>query len=141
MRPVILLLAAGTAWLCGCQSGTNQLTETAVAATVLDIQKGSPSEDLIALLGEPKQVTQIEHESGTIEVWSYELTRSQTSMVAYETQEIPFVNPLTGIQVMVSEPLYKAETTTVSDAIDVYLLEDHVIGWKVSREEDRNTGI
>ncbi|EDY82097.1 hypothetical protein VDG1235_1717 [Verrucomicrobiia bacterium DG1235] len=126
-----------SALLTACNTTESPSASNAAGDSVLDIAKGSSTEDLIALLGEPKTIKAYEGDPENVTIWIYETEKSQTDMVAYETQEIPYIDPITGEERMIEEPLYKAETKTRTQITQVYVVDEKVIGWKVDFEEKR----
>lgn len=58
-------------------------------------------------------------------------------MVGIDTEEIPYVDPITGIERTVTEAVYSPQTTTETRLISVFVVDDTVIGWKVETDVKR----
>lgn len=59
-------------------------------------------------------------------------------MVAYDSKEVAYVDPITGEMKMIVEPDYKPKTKTRTELIQVFIVTDTVLGWKVDRKEERS---
>lgn len=141
MRRISLIVALAVLLMSGIISGCSTTTSTVgakiPAASLLDISKGSPTEDLIALLGEPISIAPYEGDPERVQIWTYELKKSQIDMISMETQEVPYVDPFTGELTSIEEPVYIPQTTTYTDNIQVFIVDEKVLGWKVEQDERR----
>ena len=108
-----------------------------VSDAILDIGKGSSTADLVAAMGEPTSVEPYTLDPN-VEIWRYDLTRSRVDMVGVDTEEIPYIDPITGVERTVTEPVYRPQRTTQNKSIKVYVVAETVIGWKVDTDIDRS---
>lgn len=122
-------------FLTGCSTTGLGEGKNATGVT-LDVTKGSSTADLIAAMGEPISVESYEPDPN-VEIWNYDLTKSRTDMVGVDTEEIPYVDPITGVERTVTEAVYRPQTTTQSQLVKVFVVDDTVIGWKVETNVSR----
>ncbi|MDQ8187811.1 hypothetical protein [Pelagicoccus sp. SDUM812002] len=124
------------AFLTGCSTaGLGEGKE--VTGAILDVTKGSSTADLVAALGEPISIEPYEPDPN-VEIWTYDFTKSRVDMVGVDTQEIPYVDPITGIERTITEAVYRPQTTTEKRLVRVFVAKDTVIGWKEETDVDRD---
>lgn len=139
MKPCALCITLLAALLlAACETNQKTVGNNVPAAPLLDIRKDSPVEDLVALLGEPQSIEDYPADPQRVKIWIYQKEKSRTDMVAFETEEIPYVDPITGEERMIEEPLYKPQTKTSIQIIKVYVIDGKVVGWKIDNEEKRD---
>lgn len=132
---LLTLAFASSILITGCSTTRfNDGAETEISS--IDVAKGSSTADLVAAMGEPISVETYEPDPN-VEIWSYDLTKSRVDMVGVETEEIPYVHPITGIEQTITEAVYKPQTTTQTQLIKVFVVAETVIGWKVETNVER----
>lgn len=121
--------------LSGCQT-TESTSSKENSASLSDIQKGSSVEELVAALGEPTKVVPFEKDPEHLKILFFEIEKSKTDMTVLRTEEIPYVDPFTGAEKTMEESVLVPQTTTDLTTIQVFVLDDKVLGWKVDTKAD-----
>lgn len=105
--------------LSSCASIGGKAGKIVSAAALLDIEKGSPTEDLVALLGKPLSIEY--HDNGPVpmQVWYYAAEKSVTDELRYDNIAEPSIVRI-------------RKTTSV---VQVIIVENLVVGWKVDRAQ------
>lgn len=134
---------AAALFVAGCASpgasapGAPAAAPVAVAPAA-DLRKGMPGAELETLLGKPKEVRPFVVDGVTSEVWVFERRlQGKTRQVVVRMQEVPYVDPITGVMRMIQEPVHENETTTVIETIEVLMFSDVVAEWKRSLDSER----
>lgn len=122
--------------LAGCAT-TGSAGAAAAENGVIELRKGMATAELISMLGEPGAVDPYPSDPDLVEVWTYERTRSTTEMVSTGVNEVPFVDPITGEQRMILDPIFAPETITKSETIEILVTGETVLAWKVKEKERR----
>lgn len=94
--------------------------------------------ELKQLLGEPKQVRPFVVNEVASEVWVFERRiPGKTRQVVARMQEVPYVDPITGVMRMIQEPVHENETTTVIEITEVLMFSGVVAEWKRAFDAER----
>lgn len=140
--PVVSLAAA--LFVAGCASpGASVPTATGAAEPVAtavapELRKGMSGADLKVSWGEPKEVRPFVVDGVTSEVWVFERRiPGKTRQVVVRMQEVPYVDPITGVMRMIQEPVNENETTTVIETTEVLMFSGVVAEWKKSFDSER----
>lgn len=134
---LLLLLLAVPLVLSGCATTGKETSLDSARSLSSDVVRGSPTEDLIALLGEPQLIEPYEGDPERIQIWTYHITKTNTQFVGFNSKEVPWVDPITGELKMILEPDYQPKTTISTDTVRVYIIDDKVLGWIVDRKNRR----
>jgi len=119
----------------GCATTVRERSADSPHTLTGDVARGSPTEDLIALLGEPQSIEPFEGDPERIQIWTYHITKTDTNFVGFNSKEVPWVDPITGELKMILEPDYQPKTTIRTDTVRVYIMNDKVLSWKVDRKK------
>lgn len=122
----------------GCATTESNLGKEVDRPTEVIITKGMPAADLLAMLGEPKQIRPLDPPRDGFEVWVYSRQSTNVELKVTGTQEIPHVDPLTGMQTFIIDPIYNPESTTIKETTEFLIVNDQVADWKVERESKRD---
>lgn len=133
VRFVVLFAAVVT--LVGCSSVTSVPGKKVAAGPEIVIRNGMPASELLELLGEPREVRDIEAPREGFEVWVYYQVANSVEYEAIGTEEIPFFDPITGEYKPVMEPVYSPETSTLTVETQFLIADGFVAGW--SRQSDK----
>ena len=134
---------AATFWVAGCAStGASASGAKAAAAPVAaakaDVRKGMSGAELKKVWGEPKVVRPFVVDGVTSEVWVFERRLpGKTRQVVARMQEVPYVDPITGVMRMIQEPVQENETTTVIEITEVLMFSGVVAEWKKTFDSER----
>lgn len=114
----------------GCKTTGSASDQPTANAQAPNIMKGSSTDDLLAAMGAPLKIEQLEQPQG-VEVWHYEIEKSTTDLTPFKTVEVPYFDPITGVEKTLQEPVMVPQTTTSKTHIRVFVANDAVLGWKV----------
>ncbi len=121
-----LVLAIG-----GC--ATRDYTEAPKAANrPIILQKGMSADEVHDLLGEPISVRE---EANGIETWTYEDYRESTRLVQADTQEVPYIHPVSREATTRIEAVTKTRTDRITLTTDLRFYNGKLIGWEESTRE------
>ncbi len=132
-----LLLLTVPLVVSGCATTGRKTNVDPTHSLSRDVTRGSPTEDLIALLGEPQSIEPYDGDPERIQIWIYHITKTNTQFVGFNSKEVPWVDPITGELKMILEPEYQPKTTISTDTVQVYIINDKVLGWIVDRKKRR----
>ncbi len=141
--PAISLAAALLAAGCtspGAASAAKTAPEVAAVSNqpAPELRKGMTGVELKQLLGEPKQVRPFVVNEVASEVWVFERRiPGKTRQVVARMQEVPYVDPITGVMRMIQEPVHENETTTVIEITEVLMFSGVVAEWKRAFDAER----
>ncbi|MDQ8203895.1 hypothetical protein [Pelagicoccus sp. SDUM812003] len=133
LLPFILLASISTLILSGCS--TTQSSALSEVPTI-DLHKGSPVADLIELWGEPDSIEPLER-APEVSVWTYKKQRSVTELIGAESVEIPYIHPITGEEMTLEEPVFKPQTTTSTQIIKVFVVDEKILAWRVDSDSEQ----
>jgi hypothetical protein len=93
------------------------------------LAQGMTADQVRAALGQPINVRPMQTPGG--EIWVYRrMTAREMGLVPLKTEEIPYVDPFTGEQRMIQEPVYSQEVHTVEEELQLLLYEGKLMSWK-----------
>ena len=73
------------------------------------------------------------------EVWIYRRTAVVgVDLVPTGTEDVPYVDPLSGQTRMIQNPVYNQETRTVEEELQLLLYEGRLVSWKRGFREKRS---
>jgi hypothetical protein len=105
-------------------------------ASVNALQKGMKPDEVRALLGEPRDVSQRTGSAGPEETWSYRRRlREYTNQKVTGTSEFPYVDPITGQTRMILEPIYTLYTVTEYEELTLQWRNGELVEWSGRRVE------
>lgn len=96
------------------------------------IRIGMSSADVKEVMGDPAQSLPLESlgENGT--EWQYKLfLTAYVGAKPVEMVRTPYIDPITGEQREILDPIYRPEHKDVRRLLHIYFLEDEVVGWTV----------
>lgn len=114
----------------GCET-----TEVSRSNEPFVVEKGMSVEDLVEGLGEPDEVVPYGDQEGA-ELWVYLKERTDSNMVSTEMKEIPFIDPVTGVEGTQLQNVMSPEIT-ISRTKTVFLVVERIVAaWKVEEKAD-----
>jgi hypothetical protein len=125
----------------GCAtSATPDATREREAQTLASVlQKGMTPEEVRALLGEPVQVRPVQSPAGKAERWVYRRRGGQVvNLQQTSTQDVPFVDPITGETRTMAEPVYSHVTTTVIEETHLLWVNGRLETWETLRRGEHD---
>lgn len=122
--PLALALAA-------CSTTETSVGPEAEAANVV-IEKGMPVADLVAAIGEPDAVRQVDPPREGFAIWTYEKTQENVTLAATGTTETPYFNPITGVYTPIKDVTYSPQRERVEMVTEFLVGEGVVLSWKQS---------
>jgi hypothetical protein len=109
---------------------------TVSATTLDDLKKGMSTDELIARWGQPEARKPLPTSAGNGEVWTYQhVVGKYQRQVAAGTREVPYVDPITGLEGINREPVYSQENVEVVRTSELLIFQGHLLEWKVSQGE------
>ena len=87
-------------------------------------------------MGQPQRIEPDPRDPENLQVWIYIRERSQVDMRSMESVEVPYVNPITGEMKTILEPVYKPHTTTNTETLRIYVVNNQVLGWKADHKQE-----
>ena len=136
-RTTALLLTVGIALIAtGCQTTGDPTKAPRSSKEQIYLRKGMASEEIVALLGEPLDTKTSEDTLGEVETWLYEESRETITLVQADTREVPYVHPITGAEMMITEPVTKQKVDSIVVTTKLFIFEGKLIGWDVDTRED-----
>jgi hypothetical protein len=92
-----------------------------------------------AVWGEPAEVTPVASPDGSSERWLYrQPPRNVVEQKVTGTREVQYVDPITGAERMIPEPVYSNVTTTIVEEIHLLWFNGKLIKWTRQRHENRS---
>jgi hypothetical protein len=142
-RPVLtslhIIAAAGLCLLALPACSTTPSSAVEQKNPTRALRKGMTPAAVRAVMGEPVEVVPLPAPEGTSERWLYrQLPRNVVEQKVTGTQEIPYVDPITGQQRMIPEPVYSNVTTTIVEEIHLLWFNGELISWTTQRKENRS---
>ncbi len=132
----LLTAATGAA----ASATTDTTTDTAVAkAARPTLEVGMSAEQIVQLAGSPARVKKIKRAEINAEVWSYTFSKPVgTEMVATRTQDVPYVDPFTGVMKMLKEPVQSLQRTYLVETTELLMIDAKLAQAKRYRTVSRN---
>lgn len=101
------------------------------------LAKGMTADQVRAAIGQAINVRPMQTPGA--EIWVYRrMTAREVAMVPLKTQDVPYVDPVTGQQRMTQELVYSQEVRTVEEELQLLLYEGKLVSWKSRFLEARN---
>lgn len=132
-----LILGIFAISMSSCSSTSTAVGSEIPAAGPVIIEKGMPAADLIAALGEPDKVKQVDPPREGFEIWVYSQRRQDYDLKVTGYKETPYWNPITGVYTPIKDPVYNGELTTVTRETEFLIGEGVVLTWKDETKADR----
>ena len=131
--PGLALLAALLAACSSTPSAATARSDRAPAAGEPEawrsLAKDMTADQVRAALGQPFAVRPMQ--SPGAEIWVYRrMTARDVGMVPLKMEDIPYVDPFTGQQRMIQEPVYYQEVRTVEEELNLLLYQGKLVSWK-----------
>lgn len=128
---LLIVLAA----LTGCETTAPKAKEPPPEAFA--VKRGDSVLTLIEQMGEPEKKSTIEKSGSTGEIWTYQhKMRSKVRMVPSGTREVAFYDRQTEQTVMVTEPTFTQESSTLDQITEFLIMDGKVISWKQRVDDD-----
>lgn len=128
----LTVLAAG-----GCRTvnGAAPVRAALPAVTKPDaferIVQGMSADEVRNLVGRPHVVTPTQHGEVNAETWLYLRKLDEAvSPIPIGTREIPAINPITGQNIVIEEPILHDGFTTLYEDFSLLLVDGHVVAIK-----------
>ena len=131
----LVTLACGLALLGGCESTSTGVGKKLSQPEQVAITKGMDAEELLAALGEPISVEQVDAERPGIEIWTYAKENSQVQLVTTGMRETPYIDPISGVETTIKDPILSPMRTSVEEKTKFLVADGKVVSWKVERDE------
>jgi hypothetical protein len=123
----LVMIALG---LTGCSS-VPSAQEAAKEDPWLVLAKDMTAEQVRAALGPPIEVRPMKTSGG--EIWIYRQTRvTGVGLYPVKTQDIPSVNPRTGEEQTIPNPVYNQETRSVEEELQLLMFDGKLVTWNRS---------
>lgn len=101
----------------------------------LGLKKGMTATELRRAWGAPRTTTPMAAANVKAEVWTYHRIKDLgVRTVPTSMRAIPYQDPLTGTERLIQEPVYRQETISQVDVIELLLVEDRLVEWKRTRQ-------
>jgi hypothetical protein len=131
------VLGALLPWLSGCETPPTAGTGPAAPAQATtanpseSLQKGMTAAQVRACLGEPDEIKPLGGGELRSEVWVYRrFVSNVTRPVMVTTEEVPYINPITGQSTTIPEPVISHELISTSMLTELLMIEGRLFEWK-----------
>jgi hypothetical protein len=128
----LLLVSAG---LAGCASAPSQPKRQ---DPWLSLFKGMTVDQLRTTLGAPDEVRPMRATVQAGDVWTYQRTRTDVNLVAGRVENVPYIDPATGIERTVENPVYSQESRAVHEELRLLVFDGKLLEWRILRHTDRS---
>jgi len=143
-RVVICGFVLMVAILTGCASGPSVPGKGPGATTPsgrpdpwLSLTKDMTAAEVRTALGEPAEVRKMESPGGEIWVYQRKIVTG-VDMVPTRTQDVPYVDPITGQMRTVQEPVYSRETRTSEQVLYLLLFQGRLTSLRINSQAKRD---
>ncbi len=91
-------------------------------------------------IGEPQRIKKVDHEAGLAsEIWYYETTvQTGVHEEPLTTRDVPYIDPKTGIEKIIKEPVYSLVTDYVTETTALVMVDGHLTGSKRYRSRSQH---
>ena len=97
------------------------------------------SEQILQLVGKPSVVKNLKNAEVKAEVWLYRYDKLDgVKQVATSMQDVPYVDPITGILKMIQEPVYSQERTYLVETTELLVVDGKLTSSKRYRTTRRD---
>ena len=126
----ILGLALMALSVTGCSTASSSgAAPTGTPDPWQSLAKDMTADQVRAALGQPIEVRPMQ--SPGAEIWVYRrMTAENVGMVPMKTEDIPYVDPFTGQQRTIQEPVYSQEVRMIEEELQLLLYEGKLASWK-----------
>ena len=140
----VVVAAAAFLALAGCATAPDSPAKetTSAAAAKSDakpakkLRRGMKPAEVRAMLGEPTEVNPHTGSDRAEETWFYRRQVGEhTGQKVTGTQELPYVDPMTGDARTMMEPVYTTYTAKVIEELTLYWKNGELVDWKARRRE------
>ena len=135
---LLLASCASTSSSSSQTADSRSAQRTANVDPAAQLRQGMLPDQVRSLLGEPRETRPFPSEEGTAEVWIYERKDVAVRPTAATTQEVPYVDPLTGVMRTVQEPVYSQESVSVTRELQLLWFDGKLESWKSDERVDRH---
>lgn len=117
---------------------TGPLATSAAAPALAKLTKNLTTLQVLELLGRPATTKPFTAAGVDGEIWAYPFRGAgDTRQVPVTTQELPAINPLTGVMTTRTESVYQNQTVDVTDTLHLLIVDGRLIEWSVVRNEKK----
>lgn len=124
-------------FLAGCETPPD--TEMPNLKEPFVVKRGTPAEELVAVLGEPHIRHPVADYSVDAEIWVYNRTvGANSTMVMTGTERRVFWDPIRRQTYELELPVYQPEVTANLEVTEIMMLKDQVYSWErrtISKQE------
>jgi hypothetical protein len=92
--------------------------------------KGATADQVRAALGNPVEVRPMQQVPGHGEIWIYRRTKVATDMVVTRMENISSIDPFTGQQKTIANPVYSQVTRTIEEELQLLMFDGGLVNWK-----------
>ncbi|MBT5901821.1 MAG: hypothetical protein HOH58_06905 [Opitutaceae bacterium] len=122
--------------LTGCETTTKRSKTPPPAA--FTVKRGDSVMTLIEQMGEPDRKSSIEKSGATGAIWTYQdKMRSKIRMVPDGTRQVAVYDRNTEQTIMVSEPTFTQESSSLDQITEFLIMDGKVISWKQRIDDDK----
>ncbi len=102
------------------------------ARPVPKISVGMSAAQVIERIGQPTRIKKVPNEAGLVsEVWYYETTvKVGVHEEALSTRDVPYIDPKTGIEKILKEPVYSLVNDYVTETTALVMIDGFLTGSK-----------
>lgn len=116
-----------------CETSTN-------SSPAVTLTKGMSIEQINMEMGEPMEVVPTDIYKGKGEAWIYKKIRTTTSQTASHTIDVLYIDPITGEEKIIKQPVAELQSTKHKFLTTLYVLDGKLIGWKQSTTTSNSIG-
>ncbi len=104
------------------------------------IEIGMTAAQVRERIGEPLRIKKVDNEAGLpSEIWYYETTtKVGVHEEALSTRDVPYINPKTGIEQIIKEPVYSLVDDYVTETTALVMVDGHLTGSKRYRNRSQS---
>lgn len=101
---------------------------------------GMTAAEIRALIGAPTKIKKVPRKEGVeAEVWYYDFTvPGEMRDVALTTRDVPYINPKTGVETIIKEPVYSQVQDYVTETTALVMVDGVLTGSKRYRSVSRD---
>lgn len=96
------------------------------------LEIGMSAEQVVALVGKPHRTKKAPNDAGLkAEIWYYEYrVKAGVHEEVLGTRDVPYINPKTGIETILKEPVYTVVDDYVTETTALVMVDGHLTGSK-----------
>lgn len=143
LRTVAMVMSASILGSCSSSSNSPASPTPTRAATEPNpfarIKKGMTAAEVREILGAPASVEPGPNQELKSEIWVYNRpVQSTTTQAATTVRQVDAVDPISGQNITVPEPVYQTVVVRISETAQLLMIDGKLIEWKTTREAFRN---